>query len=1399
MDRFSQLRAAGFNDTEINDYLSGESAKLLSAGFSQDEVKQYLGAPPEPNDGAIRKAVETNLSKAATGADGQKTPLTFSQAVEAGFQGSVGVPGLYGLASRNRMPDLKPTGDESTVNEYAYQIAQAIGDVPAMIAGGALAGGAGAETGPGAAIFAAGGAMAMPAALRATMIDAFQKGEFHSPGEFMQRASGILMDTAKGWLTGVSGGAAGAVAGKVLEPVAAPVIKTVGQTASELAAMVAVGKTLDGEPIHMKDFVDGGVVLMALKGAHVVTGKFSSKAAEVGRDGLMDIYKKTGVQPPEVLSDAKSDPTIVQDIAAGKFPKAYEDRIDPMFQPVEEGASSGTTPTTTDTSVATGRQALETMAANLGIEVKTTNDGRYYSSSQGHIAVPPEVGANLPEGITDPDFVFAHELGHAILVTRRGVNFSRESQDGKFSKWSEAKLRREIPNWDELIDASKEMKPDFWNRPELGQQEYAARADEIVADAIASVLKGKRDISMLEPLMKMVGMKPEGLGLASGGGGKGPNGMPLPAAGAPEPGSLGEAQKTLLEKVNIGGENQKQPMTFDKMYTAALDDLHPISEAVDAMAKGKDIPADQNPYVMARLLRGVYGKAQQALENSTFDFTTLKNNGKSLKAILDPVKDDVDGLRAYAIASRAMELKDRHLVSGFDVDAAAKVIKESGDKFEPVMRELVDYQNRITAYLRDAGVLDKQAYAAMIEANKSYVPFYRIFENQMPNGGAGAGLKTRNPIKGFKGSGMDIVDPIESIIKNTYTYLTLADRNAVGKSFYDLGLKSGNAEEFFTKQPPNLRPTTVTDQEMGNFLRENGIEQMPPEALTVFRAVRQPLAPDEIGFFNEGKWTVLKLSSPELAEAFKATDQRSANMLMQFLSAPAKLLRAGSTLSPDFMPRNFVRDQFSAFVNSKVGFVPIYDTLVGAAHLIKKDDVFQDWLKSGGANATLVALDRRYIQSEITKLTGQDQAANFLEKTWNVAKTPVEWLRVTSELIENATRLGEFNRANSQGKAGILEAGLGSREVTLDFARVGTQTKAMNMITAFFNSQVQGVDRTVRTIKDNPLGSMAKIGVAITMPSVLLWMANHDDPRWKEIPGWQRDLFWIVMTKDNIYRIPKPFELGILFGSSVERMLDAVAGKMEKGDVAEFLKTAAGGFVPNLVPTVVSPALEQMTNYSFFSGHQLVPGYLQDPKTGVLPEYRYTEYTSETTKALGHILGTVPYIKDTSSASPIVIDNYLRAWTGGLGSYALQMADAGLRKAKVLPDPVKPESTLADIPVVKAFVVRYPSAQAESIQRFREDYAQSSLTINTMKSLAKQGDFDAWRRVSQINQANLYKLEGIDKALADHNQLIREIYKNPAMPPDQKRQLIDATYYNMIQMTQMGNEMLKQIKPALSH
>jgi hypothetical protein len=968
---------------------------------------------------------------------------------------------------------------------------------------------------------------------------------------------------------------------------------------------------------------------------------------------------------------------------------------------------------------------------------------------------------------------------------------------------------------------------------------------------------------------------------------------------APEAMTTKAAQQKILSKISIGEHTDKEPMTFQKLYTDLVDDLNPIREAVKKAAAKGELPTDQDPYQLARLSRGTFGKANQFLEFGTFDFKTYENNGPSLKDILqkgvgrdfpeitDAEKVDLNGFRAYAAAKRAVELDGRGIESGFDIEAA-KVVVKNGKQYEAVARELTNYQNRLTKYLKDAGVVSEDAYKAMLDANKEYVPFFRVMDEDPTGAGLGRGVKTKNPIKSIKGSERNTIDPIESVIKNTYLYLSLAERNAVGNAFVKMAKDSGNPGISSSKKvAPEMRPVNLQDTEIraiidefvkirktttvesktetkttagesaepqskqGKMVRDRVLEalsargfskgeaeqmisrleskggapgsvetlvkeiekteyvpeidiRLPHEVATIFRAVKTPLRDNEIAVFENGKYQKYEVD-PDVARAFNAADSQTAGLLTKILAIPAKALRAGAVLSPDFMGRNLIRDQTMAFVLSKGGYFPIFDFMRGAFSLARKDQDFQNWLKSGGANAALVSMDRQYIQQQLSTLT---EVQGVMGKAWNVAKSPFEILRITSELIENATRLGEFKKVSGglTEKAAIQEGGMAAREVTVDFARTGMKTRAMSLISAFFNAAVQGEDRVIRAFAEKPVGTTTKMMAAITLPSVLLYLSNRDDPRWQEIPRWQKDLFWIVFTEDHIYRIPKPHSAGIMFGSIPERMMEAYESD-HPGAMKDLEKSFISAFFPNMIPTVAAPIVDQFANRSLFTGAPLIPAAQEK----LLPEYQYTEYTTETAKALGQILGAFPGLRERSIrdedtfiggvaralSTPILVENYVRSWTGGLGMYTLQLADKALRESGVLPDPVKPLETLSDLPVIKAFVVRYPSASAQSIQDFYDDYYAKKRVFDTKMELAKQGDLDAFDRVQNIDPSAWDEMAGIRDTLTQQSQLVRLIYKNPDFSPEDKRQLIDSIYYRMIELAKVGNDAMRELAEIL--
>jgi hypothetical protein len=1194
--RIKELQTAGFNDAEIAEWSTNERKTMSEAGFAEHEIDAWFGKP-QFNPKPMAAEIKANLDATREGAE-PKPVKDFTEALEAGWQISVS-----GLLARGQTPDKTVAGDAPMTSRIAGQVATLVGDFPAMV-GGFLAGGA--AGGPAAPVTATAGAFALPAGLRATLMDAYEKGNFDNFGDFWDRASGIFIDTAKGWLTGAATGAAGKAIPAAL-PAASPSVRAAATVSGEVVTMVTVGKALEGEIPSAQDFLDAAVVIGGLKGTAYTAGK------------LRNVYSKTGVRPADIAADIRNDPTIAQDLLSDnvEIPRAY-------------GGKPG-----------------------------------------------------------------------------------------------------------EPVEAPKAAEP-----------------------------------------------KP----------------APEPAAG-----SIEAAQTTVLKKISVGDHTPTEKLTFERLYTMAVDDLNPIKQAVKEMTPGEKLPTAEDPYQLARLTRGTFGKADQFLEHGTYDFKTLETTGKGLKQILEPVADDLNGLRAYAASRRAVELGERGIESGIDTEAAKQVVKSSNSaaRYEPVLRELVDYQNRLVGYLRDAGVLSKPAYDAMLEANKNYVPFFRVMDDGAGGAGAGKGLSTRDPIKAIRGSERDIIDPLESVIKNTYLYLSLAERNAVGVKFVELANKSGVPDQFITKVNPPIRATTVAEPEMVKFLEAHGIDKVPDELLTVFRAARAPLAENEIAVFEQGKRTVYEVQ-PDVARAFKGMDTESVNLLVKVLAVPARALRAGSVLSPDFMARNVTRDFMSAFVNSKGIFSPL-DTMRGVFELVRRGDDFQNWLKSGGANSTLVALDRQYLQENVFKLS---EDAGLGRRAWNVVSSPLEILRVTSELLENSTRLGEFKKVagGSTDKADLQAAGMASREVTLDFARIGTNMRALNMISTFLNAHVQGLDRVAREIGDRPANFGVKVAVGITVPSILLWNANKDDPRWEEIPRWQKDLFWIVMTKDHIYRIPKPHELGVVFGSVPERLLESYY-KDNPTAFKDLEKTLMQAFVPDMMPTVAVPMIEQMANRSLFTGNPIVPAHLEK----LLPEYQYNEYTTEATKALGALIGAFPGMKDRSIddqdttmggtaralTTPVLIENYVRGWTGGLGMYALKLADGLLREAGVLPDPVMPAKTLADLPVVRAFVMRYPSATAQSIQDFYDKFYANKKVFDTVMAKAAEGDAEAVEKTQGFRPEAMVQLDGIREALTTHSQVIRMVHKNPDISADEKRQLIDSYYFRMIELAKAGNEALGDIEKTV--
>ena len=853
------------------------------------------------------------------------------------------------------------------------------------------------------------------------------------------------------------------------------------------------------------------------------------------------------------------------------------------------------------------------------------------------------------------------------------------------------------------------------------------------------------------------------------------------------------AQEKIRSQLSVGAKDANSRITIDNLYTQAFDDLHPVAKI------------DRWTYVLARLTRGQFGKAQQFLENSTFDFNTYRNIGPGLREILKPHRQNLDGLRIYLAAAHAIEIEALGYESGMDLQAAAQTVREGAAQYERTAQQIYEYQNHLLSYLKDSGVVSQAAYDVMRSKYARYVPFYTLMTEFKGSDQLGKDFGPGSPIKKLKGSTRARIDPLESIVKNTYAYISIAERNTVGLSLID-ALKAQQAQDPGLIGPVGPLAKDAAWVRAEEFLRDSGIETPSDELVMLMRDLSTKEDGSTIAAYRDGKREAIRVNDPDLVQAYHAMDKETAGMLVKILAMPARWLRAGATITPDFIFRNVMRDYLSAIVFSTGGgiFNPI-DTVKGAIGYLREDTDYQNWLKGGGAHATWVSMDRQYLQESLQKLT---EDTGLMSRSFNVITNPFLGMRMLSELFENATRLGEFKKAMRQRgvetKENIQAASYSSREVTLDFARIGASMRAYNMITAFANARLQGPDRFVRAVIDHPIRTLSLTLLANTLPSVLLWFANKDDDRYKNLPQWQKDFFWIILTENHIWRIPKNFEVGVIFGSGAERLLEKFYANNPRA-FDKFFGSLTSALAPAYMITLGQPLIEQFANRSMFSDRDLIPQFMEKE----LPEVQYTPYTTELAKFLGKHIAAVPMIREWSLGngltgpparavtSPILIENYIRAWTGGTGQYLLQATDLALRKVGMLPDPPKPEATLADMPFIKAFAVRYPSASVQPIQDFHDGYLKQKAYLASWERFKKEADLQGMKHIQDIAGKGLFQsktLDGINEVLKINSQMIRNIERSPSISPKEKRQLIDGLYLKMIDTAIYGRTLMEQGK-----
>jgi len=801
----------------------------------------------------------------------------------------------------------------------------------------------------------------------------------------------------------------------------------------------------------------------------------------------------------------------------------------------------------------------------------------------------------------------------------------------------------------------------------------------------------------------------------------------------------------------------------------------------------------------------------------------IKNLEKNIEIEMKNIKDrkpldEYAKAGGYLTHKRNVELVEKRKIdTGIDGEISKKYIevKEIKENYQGLQKEFVQYSERLVDYMVDAGVIPKELAKIIRELNKDFVPFHRVIEDA--HTGATFSKVVKNPFKRIKGSEKDIADPIESTFLNTVRFVQIAERNAAYTSFFDMVIKAKTKAAELKQADPfpdiqiaktPIRKIHLVKEDLKNIVVDwKSLTEKQLDGLAIFRKDSQMLSDKQVAVYKNGVRTVWEVPT-DIAAALNGMNKFSAHWIRNTIGLPSQWLRAGATLNPEFMARNISRDTvWGASYTKNTFFIPIVSSIRGIflRHGKINEKLYQEFMKSGASQSHLISIDQRYFRDG--RMIDELYSRKF--HNWLDPTKILENLRAVSEYAEVATRLADFEltmkRLTKQNeklppdkkltyRQILHRAGFEARDLTIDFRKMGYAVQAINQISAFFNAKIQGNLKLWEGMRDRPFQTTTKILTWITLPSVLLWLHNKDSEAYKALPQWRKDLAWNLPVYEGtkyeiIFSFPKAHGLALLFGSTVERTLDSIYQKnpeIIKDFVKEYSWESMVGLIP--IPEFAKPFIEGFANKSTFTKRPIVPEGLKD----LLPEYQYTQYTSETAKLVGKIISR---LTNGKVGSPLMIDNWVQSWFGGLGDHTMALMDVALTKAGIVVPPVDPKSdnwikNLDDMIIIKAFVARNPDGNSEHLSKFWKTYHPISEQLATINKLKKSGNFEEFIHLFQRAEIELSFLENIAVALRKNSHMVRMIQASTFMSANEKAQMIDQIYMMMIATAKMANDMV---------
>lgn len=898
---------------------------------------------------------------------------------------------------------------------------------------------------------------------------------------------------------------------------------------------------------------------------------------------------------------------------------------------------------------------------------------------------------------------------------------------------------------------------------------------------------------------------------AKAGGGKGGEPPEPPAGKEYLPGEKGPEYTTdmIREKVlDLVSKDKPKPSdwSFKRLMRNWVSELDPFRRVDTALVKEGVLNRDQEmgiedhfrqTYASGDRLSVVIGrKGKGGGLVMRGGAPGVDNDIPTIEQALSEVKKaggDIRGLTAYMMSKRALDKFTRGIDAGVDAtpDQLAKLIKEDGGKYEKATKMLQRTFNSVLRYGRDNGVFSNEQYQKMLEENPTYISFRRLRgdDNSAPLNSRrqpGRGFSVKAPVKGFEDGEGQIVNPLMASIDNMYQVISMADRNRAKLALVDRAMDSKELGAVI-QQGPKIQIAEPGSDVFKDYIPQS-VEPFKP--FLAERAMKGNTDPNHFLVFRNGEAERWVAKDEDLAAAVRAPETPGQlDVVTRLLQGMSRLERLGVVATPDFPTRIMLRHSLTAYVLDPNHPPPFLTFMRGAMSAVKLDDRYWDWVAKGGAGTSMADMARTFVDQD---LIGAFEKTGVWTKGWNYLQHPLEAAEGIHRLMNNAPRIGYTGDVTAKG-IDAFKAATSSRKAFIDFVERGASSNAqfISRITPFFRPALLGLKQGGEAIANNPRKTLAYSLAAITMPQMALYALNYlqdeyqglpEDQQYRNLPRYVKDSSFVFPQVAGVrLKLPVPFIVGAPFTMLPVRFLDHFV-QDDPNAFHDWASGIASEMTPPMIPALARPFLEHATNHNFFTGKPLIPGSLEKAS----PAMQYTENTTETAKIMSRAATPL-----NLAMSPIIIENYARELTGTVGMDALKALDVPLRQTSTRP------WEMSDIPVVQSFLIRNPGMNAQPIQdfydmkeKFDQRKADFSLARKRLMQGGSQDEFDA----ALDNLGAQPRLETMAKAIKMQQSLLLTAWHDPDMKPEEKRQLADTYYSNMIVFARTGIDIMRSVK-----